>query len=269
MQIDREVDEAPANRDAEGDDAEHDRHAGFEAENHHAPEEKGEQVLRPRHRRRDEPFHEVTAARIDDREAESPERVAHDAEAHQSGDDEVDIPAPRLAHQIVARGHRIDPSGRALDRPVGEQPRGSAVRVRIVVPENDPAVVRRLSEEHRLASEQRARRPCIVEQLDRQSGLRFERARDIRRRRDDGQHCHRPSAKRDAEGGRQQDRKEHRPEHRFRLADELADPREDQLPLRVEAAASEGSGRATHREDADRSARRTRLPAWRNGCAAR
>ena len=80
-------------------------------------EQERQQVVVPRHRRRDQPLQQLAPPRVDDREADAPDRAAHQVHAEQSRHEEVDVARARLAHQLVVRGDRIRAPGAAAARP--------------------------------------------------------------------------------------------------------------------------------------------------------
>ena len=134
-----------------------DRHADFEHEQHHAPDQERHQVVGLRHRRRDEPLHQLAAPRIDDREPEAPDGVAHDAHADEAGHQEVDVARARLADQVVLDRHGIDAAARHLQRPIGSRARRPRLGIRVVVPDTTR---RRLAPARRRAAPGRSAAPA-------------------------------------------------------------------------------------------------------------
>src|SRR5215213_6015411 len=61
-----------------------------------------------RHRSGHQPLGELPPARVDDRETESPQCIAHDAEADEPGHYEIHIAAARFADELVAGRSGID-----------------------------------------------------------------------------------------------------------------------------------------------------------------
>src|SRR4029079_5630884 len=80
-----------AHRDLEEKHRRADQHHSLDREQHEARDDVRGEILRTRHRRRDESLEQALASLIDDREAEPPDAAAHDRHAEQPGDDEVDV----------------------------------------------------------------------------------------------------------------------------------------------------------------------------------
>jgi hypothetical protein len=164
---------------------------------------------------------------------ESPDRVAHDAEADETRNEEVDVARARLSYQLVADRDRVHTPGRALDRAIGEHPRGPALRIGVVVTVDDGAARTCSGKQRGLSSpEDRARRR-VVQVPHVEPRFAPERLRDRRVGCHDRHGIHRPAAERNPEPRRQENWKEHRPEDRFGLARELANPHERELDERV------------------------------------
>ena len=192
-----------------------------------------------RHRSRDQPLHQLAPPRVDDREAHAPDRAAHQVHAEQPRNQKIDIARSRLAHELVLRGHGIRAPGALLHRHVGVHARVAAFGIRVVVVVEHGAVRGTLDEQRDFPFAQRAK--AVVdgrERLDRERRRVLER-RKVRSDGADGEHFGRRVAEREAEAGREQQRKPEHPEQRFRLAQELAEPHERQLKERM----------VTHRAD--------------------
>ena len=95
----RQVDQPAADRHAEHQRSEPDRQADLDPQDDHPPHQVRRQILHARHRGRHQPLGQLAAARVDNREADAPDGVAHDAEPDQPGHQEIDIARAGFAHQ--------------------------------------------------------------------------------------------------------------------------------------------------------------------------
>ena len=227
----------PAQRAAHGH-AEHQRaetqhHAHFHHQQQQPRKHERQQVVMPRHGRGHQALHEVLAAGIHDGESHAPDGAAHQIHPQQAGDQEIDIARPRLAHELVGEGNRIDAAGGPLDRAIRQQARRAAFGIGVVIAVDHAAAGPGAASSATLparnaSSAAAAGNCCHIEEL-----ILAERLRQLRRDGGDFEHVRGAVAEGDAEAGGQQDGEDEYPEQGFRLAHEFQKPHQRQLRQRM------------------------------------
>jgi len=224
------------------------------AHEHEQPrQDERQQEMGPAHGRGGEELQQLLRPELDHGEADPPQAAPHQVEAHQPGDQEVDVARAGLDHALLAGGGDVAPAQGPLQGVVGGQAGVAALAPGGIVAEGPlrRAVRRRRTgrHDHQVHAagaqgpagfgliERRHRQPGRLPQQLQQSG----RARGIRLHRH-AERLRRLGAEGDPQRQRQQHREDKHPEHRLRLPDELQDPGAGELHQRMEPAAGAGRG---------------------------
>ena len=187
----------------------------------------------PRHGRGHQALHEVLAPGIHDGESHAPDGAAHQIHPQQAGDQEIDVAGPRLAHELVGGGNRIDAAGGPLDRAIRQQARRAAFRIGVVI-----------SVDHAAAGPGAASSATLpLRNASSAAAAGNSATSSSFSWRSDCASCGvtaailstsaGPVAEGDAEAGGQQDGEDEYPEQGFRLAHEFQKPHQGQLRQRM------------------------------------
>ena len=251
-----EGDEPGPEGDAEQPGAGGDQDADFEDQEHRSGQEERQQERRASHRGHEQPSQELLLAHLGDREAEEPHAGAHQVQAEQAGEQEVDVAGSGLFDAVDhERGGRVTGP---VERAQHAQARHLGIGAVGVDAQNGR--VRGKQDTVDAALAERGPRRSVVEVEDElETGDVFERGTLLGTRsleRDLGR-LGRGVAKRVAQDHGHQHGKRENPKESLRFAQEQqhADARELQ-----DFAAS------NHRAGLVRSARGTRRPAWAGAC---
>ena len=175
------------------------------------------------------PLRQLAAAGIDNRKTKTPQRIAHDAEAHQPGHEEVDVSGSRFAHHRVTGRHRIAAPGATLDGVISEHARRASLGIRVVVAEHNAGPITGLNDQRDLSGAQQLFCRRRIGFGDIESRRLAGGAGKLRPGNSNLEHVRGPAAECDTEPGGNQDGEEQRPEHSLWLAREFAHPNQRQL----------------------------------------
>ena len=219
-------------------DAEREDQGDLDDQEHEARQDLGEQVVGLAHGGRDHQLQGFLQPRVDDRKADAPDPGSHEVQAQDARQEEINVARAFLVNSNLARGRRVAPSPRALDRVVDLQPRDAGVRPGGIEAVDEIARLRLLDEKRDFpgAKSFESFRHSGVGPRSHGAGLR-QGLRDLlgRPARDDADRegIGKPVAKREAEDDRHDDGKGEDPEEGLGLADELEQARLRQREQRV------------------------------------